>query len=107
MTEDLLVKPSDGGKFGQDLEEIKFQSSPVRETRLERKTHMKRVKITVQPVQRSLCARRLLLNNSIRLALGRLIRSRGGSSIYLSPKGDRRNTKEWSSQFRNSIPDYC
>ena len=94
VTEDLLVKPSDGGKLGQDLEEIKFQSSPVREMRLERKAHMKRVKIAVQPVQRSLCARRLLLNNGIRLALRRLIRSRGGSSVCLSPKGDRRKTKE-------------
>ena len=45
---------------------------------------MKRIKITVQPVQRGLRSRRLFLNNSICLTFWRLVRSRSRPSIYLS-----------------------
>ena len=84
MIGDVLVKPSNGSKLGQDLDGIKFQSSPVCEVGLERKAHMKGGEITVQPVQRSLGVCRLFLNDGIRLALRWLIRSRGGSPICLS-----------------------
>ena len=106
MTEDLLVKPSDGCKLRQDLDGIKFQSSRVWEMGLERKSHMKGVEIPVQPVQRSLCTRRLFLDDGIRLTLGGLIHSRSGSSICLPPKGDPRNVKELSNQLRKHLAQH-
>lgn len=66
---DLLVESADGCKFGQDLGEIKVQPGTVRETGRGRKTHMEGIKITVQPVQRGLCIRRLFLGDSVCLTL--------------------------------------
>ena len=54
-------------------------------TRMTR-THMKRIEIAIQPVQRSLRIRRLLLKDSVRLTFGWIVPSRSGTSIYFFPR---------------------
>jgi len=63
---------------------------------------MKRIEITVQPVQRGLRAGRLFLNDSIRLTLGWFVCSRSGPSIcLLLRKKDPRKAKNNSVNLVN------
>ena len=67
------------------------------------KSHMKRIKISIQPVQRSLRARSLFLNDNIGLACRGLVRSRSRPSVCLSPKKDPRKAEEPPGQPREPL----
>lgn len=63
---------------------------------------MKRIAIAIQPVQRGLRTRRLLLSDSVRPALGRFVRGGGSPSVYVYQEMPRLNKGVTSSAYSQS-----